>query len=113
MTDPQAEPLAPLRELAESLDDPHQLALVSAVVATVERDTALVIEQTHAAQDIAARNRAGAWIGNTELAEILDAAAFHLRRYKPRREEIGRIKAALQARLDAKRQEPATREPAP
>lgn len=113
MTDPQDDRLAPLRELAETLDDPHHLALVSAVVATVEQDTALVLEQTHAAQDIAARNRAGAWIGNTELAEILDAAAHYLRRYKPQREEIGRIKAALQARLDAKRQEPASRERAP
>ena len=113
MTEPQDDPLAPLRELAETLDDPHQLALVSAVVATVEQDTALVLEQTHAAQDIAARNRAGAWIGNTELAEILDAAAHYLRRYKPQREEIGRIKAALQARLDAKTQAPATPESTP
>ena len=96
MTDPQDDRLAPLRELA-----------------MVEQDTALVLEQTHAAQDIAARNRAGAWIGNTELAEILDAAAHYLRRYKPQREEIGRIKAALQARLDAMPRQPATREPAP
>ncbi len=113
MTDPQDDRLAPLRALAETLEDPDQLALVSAVVAMVEQDTALVLEQTHAAQDIAARNRAGAWIGNTELAEILDAAAHYLRRYKPQREEIGRIKAALQARLDAKPQEPAAQEPAP
>lgn len=110
MTDPQDDRLAPLRELAETLDDPHQLALVSAVVALVERDTALVLEQTHAAQDIAARNRAGAWIGNTELAEILDAAAYHLRGYKRQREEIGGIKAALQARIDAKAQEAASQE---
>ena len=106
MTDPQDDRLAPLRELAETLDDPHQIALVSAVAGLVEQDTALVLEQTHAAQDIAARNRAGAWIGNTELAEILDAAAYHLRRYKRQREEIGGIRAALQARVDAKAQEP-------
>ena len=113
MTDPQDDRLAPLRELAETLDDPQQLALVSAVVAMVEQDTALVLEQTHAAQDIAARNRAGAWIGNTELAEILDAAAHYLRRYKPQREEIAGIKAALQARLAAKAQEPSTPESTP
>ena len=101
MTDQHDDRLAPLRELAESLDDPRQVALVSAVVALIAEDTALVLEQTHAAQDIAARNRAGAWIGNTELAEILDAAAHHLRRYKRQREEIGGIKTALQARLDA------------
>ncbi len=111
MTDPQDNRLAPLRELAETLDDPRQIALVSAVAALVAEDTALVLEQTHAAQDIAARNRAGAWIGNTELAEILDAAAHYLRRYKRQREEIGGIRAALQARLDAKAQEPGPREP--
>ena len=108
MTDSQADRLAPLRELAETLDDPHQLALVSAVVAMVEEDTALVLDQTHAAQDIAARNKAGAWIGNTELGEILDAAAHYARRYKRQRKEIGDIKAALQARLDA---EPAASPP--
>ena len=111
MADPQDDRLAPLRELAETLDDPHQIALVSAVVAMVQQDTALVLEQTHAAQDIAARNRAGAWIGNTELAEILDAAAYHLRRYKRQRDEIGAIRAALQARLDAKAQEPESPDP--
>ena len=113
MTDSQDDRLAPLRELAETLDDPQQLALVSAVVAMVEQDTALVLEQTHAAQDIAARNRAGAWIGNTELAEILDAAAHYLRRYKPQREEIGRIKASLQVRIDAGPQESAPPESTP
>ena len=102
MTDPQDDRLAPLRELAETLDDPGQLALVSAVAAIVEQDTALVLDQTHAAQDIAARNKAGAWIGNTELAEILDDAAHFLRRYKRQREEVGRIKASLEARMDAK-----------
>ena len=101
MTDPQDDRLAPLRELAETLDDPRQLALVSAVVAMVEQDTALVLDQTHAAQVIAARNKAGAWIANTELGEILDAAAHYARRYKRQREEIGRIRAALQARLEA------------
>ncbi len=113
MTDQQDDRLAPLRELAETLDDPRQIALVSAVVAMVEQDTALVLDQTHAAQDIAARNRAGAWIGNTELAEILDAAAHHLRRYKRQREEIGGIKAALQARLDAGPQDRQSHESAP
>ena len=102
MTDQQDDRLAPLRELAETIDDPHQLALVSAVAAIVEQDTALVIEQTHGAQDIAARTKAGAWIGNTDLVEILDDAAHFLRRYKRQREEIGGIKAALAARLDAK-----------
>ena len=102
MTDQQDDRLAPLRELAETIDDPHQLALVSAVAAIVEQDTALVIEQTHGAQDIAARTKAGAWIGNTDLIEILDDAAHFLRRYKRQREEIGGIKAALAARLDAK-----------
>ena len=111
MTDQHDDRLAPLRELAETLDDPRQVALVSAVVALIAEDTALVLEQTHAAQDIAARNRAGAWIGNTELAEILDAAAHHLRRYKRQREEIGGIRAAIQARIDAKAQEPDSREP--
>ena len=100
MTDPQDDRLAPLRELAEALDDPRQLALVAAVAAIVEQDTALVLDQTHAAQDIAARNKAGAWIGNTELAEILDDAAHFLRRYKRQREAIGDIRASLQARLD-------------
>ena len=66
----------------------------------VQEDTARVLDQTHAAQDIAARNKAGAWIGNTELGEILDAAAHYARRYKRQREEIGGIKAALQARLE-------------
>ena len=102
MTDLQDDRLAPLRELAETLDDPHQLALVSAVVALVEQDTSLVLDQTHGAQDIAARTKAGAWIGNTDLVEILDDAAHFLRRYKRQRDEIGRIKTALQARLDAK-----------
>ncbi len=102
MTDQQDDRLAPLRELAETIDDPHQLALVSAVAAIVEQDTALVIEQTHGAQDIAARTKAGAWIGNTDLVEMLDDAAHFLRRYKRQREEIGGIKAALAARLDAK-----------
>ena len=100
MTDRQDDRLAPLRELAETLDDPHQLALVSAVVAMVEEDTALVLDQTHAAQDIAARNKAGAWIGNTELGEILDAAAHYARRYKRQREDIRGIKAAIQTRLE-------------
>ena len=102
MTDLQDDRLAPLRELAETLDDAHQLALVSAVVAIVEQDTSLVLDQTHGAQDIAARTKAGAWIGNTDLVEILDDAAHFLRRYKQQRDEIGRIKTALQARLDAK-----------
>ena len=102
MTDPQNDRLAPLRDLAETLHDPSQIALLSAVAAIVEQDTALVLEQTHAAQDIAARNKAGAWIGNTELAEILDDAAHFLRRYKQQREEISRIRASLEARRDAK-----------
>ena len=102
MTDQQDDRLAPLRELAETADDPRRLALVSAVLAIVEEDTALVLDQTHGAQDIAARTKAGAWIGNTELAEMLDDAAHFLRRYKRQREELGRIRAALQARLDAK-----------
>ena len=110
MTDLQDDRLAPLRELAETLEDPHQLALVSAVVAILEQDTALVLDQTHGAQDIAARTKAGAWIGNTELAEILDDAVHFLKRYKHQREEIGRIKATLQARLDAKPRESATHE---
>lgn len=100
MTDPQNDRLAALRELAETLDDPGQLALVSAVLEVVEQDTALVLDQTHAAQDIVARTKAGAWIGNTELAEILDDAVHFLKRYKHQREELGRIREALQARLD-------------
>lgn len=105
MTDPQNDRLAALRELAETLDDPRQLALVSAVLEVVEQDTALVLDQTHAAQDIAARTKAGAWIGNTELAEILDDAVHFLKRYKHQREELGRIREALRARLDGDSQQ--------
>ena len=74
MADERQTRLNPLRHLAETTDDIAVLDLVIATVAIVEKDTALVLDQTHIARDIAARTKAGDWFGNTELTEIVAGA---------------------------------------
>jgi hypothetical protein len=96
MTDEQPNRLEPLRQLAEASDDTRLLDQVMATVEVLEKDTALVLDQTHIARDMASRTKAGDWVGNTELAEIMADADHFLRVYKQQRKEIGRLKATLQ-----------------
>ena len=98
MADSQHDPLAPLRQLVAGTEDPDQLELVAALVDLVAHDTDLVLEQIHSARDIAARTKAGAWIGNTELAEIMDDADHFVKRYKTQRDDVAQLKSALQAK---------------
>lgn len=95
MPDASPDPLAPLLELAEALDDSVLRARLRAVLDLVERDTAAVIEQTLIATDIAARTKAGDWFQNTELAQISDDAGHILREYKAQRARLGEIRAVL------------------
>ena len=95
MADEQDTRLDPLRQLAEATDDTRVLDLVIATVEILEKDTALVLDQTHIARDIAARTKAGDWFGNTELTEIMSDADYFLRVYKQQREEIGQLQATL------------------
>ena len=96
MTDDQARRLEPLRQLAEASDDVRLLDQVMATVEVLEKDTALVLDQTFAAREMAARTKAGDWFANTELTEIMTDADHFLRIYKQQREEIGELKAVLQ-----------------
>ena len=98
MADSQFDRLAPLRRLIEGAEDPDQLGLVAALVDLVAHDTDLVLEQVHSARDIAARTKAGAWIGNTELAEIMDDADHFVKRYKMQRDDVAQLKMDLQAK---------------
>ena len=95
MADQQPNRLEPLLQLAETIEDTHVLDLVIATVEILEKDTALVLDQTHIARDIAARTKAGDWFGNTELTEIMSDADYFVRVYKQQREEIGQLQATL------------------
>ena len=95
MADKRSSRLDPLRQLAEATDDLGVLELVIKTVEVLEKDTALVLDQTHIARDLAARTKAGDWFGNTELTEIMSDADYFVRDYKQQREEIGQLKAAL------------------
>ena len=98
MADDQHTRLEPLRQLAETPDDPRVLDLVLATLEVLAKDTALVLEQTNIARDIAGRTKAGDWFGNTELTEIMSDADYLLRVYKQQREEIGQLKTTLRDR---------------
>ena len=50
MTDEQPNRLEPLRQLAEASDDARLLDQVMATVEVLEKDTALVLDQTHIAR---------------------------------------------------------------
>ena len=95
MADERQDRLEPLRQLAEAIDDTRVLDLVIATVEILEKDTALVLDQTHIARDITARTKAGDWFGNTELTEIMSDADYFVRVYKQQREEIGQLQATL------------------
>jgi len=95
MADERYTRLDPLRQLGETTDDTSVLDLVIATVEILEKDTALVLDQTHIARDIAARTKAGDWFGNTELTEILSDADYFVRVYKQQREAIGQLQATL------------------
>jgi hypothetical protein len=95
MANQQSDRLEPLRQLAEGHGDVDVLELVTAMVDVLEKDTALVLDQTHIARDIAARTKSGDWFGNTELSDIMSDADHYLRVYKQQREEIARLKATL------------------
>ena len=95
MADERQTRLNPLRHLAETTDDIGVLDLVIATVTIIEKDTALVLDQTHIARDVAARTKAGDWFGNTELTEIMSDADYFVRVYKQQREEIGQLQAML------------------
>ena len=95
MADQQPNRLEPLLQLAETIEDTRVLDLVIATVEILEKDTALVLDQTHIARDIAARTKAGDWFGNTELTEIMSDADYFVRVYKQQREEIGQLQATL------------------
>ena len=95
MADERHNRLEPLRQLAEATDDTRVLDLVIATVEILKKDTALVLDQTHIARDIAARTKAGDWFGNTELTEIVSDADYFVRVYKQQRDEIGQLQATL------------------
>ena len=95
MADERHNRLEPLRQLAETTDDARVLDLVIATVEILKKDTALVLDQTHIARDIAARTKAGDWFGNTELTEIVSDADYFVRVYKQQRDEIGQLQAPL------------------
>ena len=95
MADERHDRLEPLRQLVEMTDDIRVLDLVIATVDVLEKDTALVLDQTHIARDIAARTKAGDWFGNTELTEIMSDADYFVRVYKQQREQVGQLKATL------------------
>jgi len=96
MTDQGHDRLEPLRQLTEATDDTRLLDLVIATVEILEKDTALVLDQTLIASELAARTKAGDWIANTELTEIMSDADYFARVYKQQREEIAQLKATLQ-----------------
>ena len=95
MADERHNRLEPLRQLAETTDDTRVLDLVIATVEILKKDTALVLDQTHIARDIAARTKGGDWFGNTELTEIVSDADYFVRVYKQQRDEIGQLQATL------------------
>ena len=95
MADPEHARLEPLRQLAEAVDDKRVLDLVIATVEILEKDTALVLDQSLIASELAARTKAGDWIGNTELSDVISDAGYFVRVYKQQREEIGQLKAVL------------------
>ena len=95
MADERHNRLESLRQLAETTDDARVLDLVIATVEILKKDTALVLDQTHIARDIAARTKAGDWFGNTELTEIVSDADYFVRVYKQQRDEIGQLQATL------------------
>ena len=95
MADERDNRLEPLRQRAETTDDTRVLDLVIATVEILKKDTALVLDQTHIARDIAARTKAGDWFGNTELTEIVSDADYFVRVYKQQRDEIGQLQATL------------------
>ena len=95
MADQQPNRLEPLLQLAETIEDTRVLDLVIATVEILKKDTALVLDQTHIARDIAARTKAGDWFGNTELTEIVSDADYFVRVYKQQRDEIGQLQATL------------------
>ena len=95
MADERQTRLEPIRHLAETTDDIGVLDLIIATVEIVEKDTELVLDQTHIARDVAARTKAGDWFGNTELSEIMSDADYFVRVYKQQREEIGQLQATL------------------
>ena len=104
MADERPNRLEPLRQLAETTDDTRVLDLVIATVEILKKDTALVLDQTHIARDIASRTKAGDWFGNTELTEIVSDADYFVRVYKQQRDEIGQLQATLRdkrSRLNA------------
>lgn len=96
MADEQHDRLEPLRQLVEATNDTRMLDLLIATVEVLEKDTALVIDQTHIARDVAARTKAGDWFGNTELTEIMSDADYFLGGYKRQRTAIGQLQATLQ-----------------
>ncbi len=96
MADEQHDRLESLRHLVEETEDTRVLDLLIATVEVLEKDTALVIDQTHIARDVAARTKAGDWFGNTELTEIMTDADYFLRIYKRQRTQIGQLQATLQ-----------------
>ncbi len=98
MADQGHDRLEPLRQLAEATDDTCLLDLVIATVEILEKDTALVLEQTLIASELAARTKAGDWIANTELSEIMSDADYFARVYKQQREEIAALKATLRGK---------------
>ena len=100
MTDKGPERLAPLRELASSIDERRLLELVDATLEVLEKDTAQVLDQTNIARDIAGRTAAGDWIANTELREIQADAAYFLEMYKHQREGITQLKTAVRDKLN-------------
>lgn len=95
MADEPHNRLDPLRQLAETTDDTRVLDLVTATVEILEKDTALILDQTHIARDVASRTKAGDWFGNTELTEIMSDADYFIGVYKQQREEIGQLQATL------------------
>ena len=95
MADNPDDRLEPLRQLVAVTSDPAVLDLVIATVEIIEKDTALVLDQTHIARDVAARTKAGDWFPNTELTEIMTDADYFLKVYKQQREGIGQLKASV------------------
>lgn len=99
MVDSGPDRLDPVRQLAAGIDDRRLLELLAALLEVIAQDTAQVLDQTSIARDIADRTSAGDWFANTELREIKADAEYFLLMYKQQRDEIARLRAALQDRL--------------